>query len=76
MNAPPFCANPQCVLHVRPDDPRVQGQGHWALRPDGVWVGQTAHDGAMYCDLCVRAAVLTAPQASTPADPMAAGGQG
>lgn len=54
MLAPYFCANPECVLHVRADDPNVSGHGPWALRPDGVWVGQTAFGGAMYCDLCVR----------------------
>lgn len=53
--APFFCANPACVLHVRADDPSVAGHGPWALRLDGVWVGQTAADGVMYCDLCVLA---------------------
>jgi hypothetical protein len=57
MSAPYFCANPRCVLHVRADDARVQGAGHWAKRPDGIWVGQTAYEGAMYCDLCVRQAI-------------------
>lgn len=55
MLAPYFCANPDCVLHVRVDDPNVVGHGPWALRPDGVRVGQTAAGGVMYCDLCVRA---------------------
>jgi hypothetical protein len=53
--APFFCANPDCVLHVRTDDPTVAGHGPWARRPDGVWTGQTADDGVLYCDLCVRA---------------------
>ena len=64
MLAPFFCANRACVLHVRADDPTVQGHGPWARRPDGVWVGQTAAGGVMYCDLCVRARNL----ARTPSD--------
>jgi hypothetical protein len=47
------------VLHIRADDPTVAGHGPWARRPDGVWTGQTAADGVLYCDLCVRAKNLS-----------------
>jgi hypothetical protein len=77
VSAPYFCANPECVLHVRADDASVQGAGHWAQRPDGIWVGQSAYEGAMYCDLCVRQAIrdlLVASQA--PADSATKGALG
>jgi len=33
-----FCANPRCVLHVRPGDVNVHGSGNWAQLADGIIV--------------------------------------
>jgi len=50
-----FCANPECVLHVRAGDARVRGHGNWARLPDGRTVGRSRYLGELLCDLCGRA---------------------
>lgn len=50
----PFCANPNCVLHVAPGDPGVEGHGEWATRPDGIVTGRAMYFGRVLCDLCGR----------------------
>ena len=47
-----FCANPTCVLHVRPGDRNVQGSGNWAQLADGIIVGRRRVDAIMLCDRC------------------------
>jgi hypothetical protein len=47
-----FCANPTCVLHVRPGDGNVQGSGNWARLADGIVVGRRRVDAIMRCDRC------------------------
>jgi hypothetical protein len=47
-----FCANPTCVLHVRPGDGKVQGSGNWAQLADGIIVGRRRVDAVMLCDRC------------------------
>lgn len=56
-----FCANPECDLHVRADDPRVRGSGHWA-EIDGVVFDRhpLAPGGACYCSRCRSAAPTVA----------------
>ncbi len=49
-----FCGNPECVLHVSTDDPRVEGHGDWATRPDGIVTGRGVYYGEVLCDLCGR----------------------
>jgi hypothetical protein len=47
-----FCANPRCVLHVRPGDANVHGSGNWAQLTDGIIVGRRRVDAIMLCDRC------------------------
>jgi hypothetical protein len=47
-----FCANPRCVLHVRPGDVNVHGSGNWAQLADGIIVGRRRVDAMMLCDQC------------------------
>ena len=47
-----FCANPRCVLHVRPGDANVHGSGNWAQLADGIIVGRRRVDAIMLCDRC------------------------
>ena len=51
-----FCANPACMLHVTPSDPRVQGRGHWAI-VDGVMYDRhpLEVDGPSFCSTCRKA---------------------
>jgi hypothetical protein len=58
-----FCADPQCVLHVRAGEPGVEGFGNWAVLPSGVQVGRGRYAGTYLCDQCGRAhrAVASAP---------------
>ena len=49
-----FCANPQCVLHVRAGEPGVEGFGNWAVLPSGVQVGRGRCAGTYLCDRCGR----------------------
>jgi hypothetical protein len=50
-----FCANPQCVLHVRVGGPAVRGSGgEWAVRPDAVVTSRAMYAGRMLCDICGR----------------------
>ncbi len=62
----PFCANPQCRLHVRPGEPGVSGFGNWA-QIDEVLVGRGRYDGRMLCDLCGRTALAAASVDASPA---------
>jgi hypothetical protein len=47
-----FCANPGCVLHVRPGDVNVRGSGNWAQLADGIILGRRRVDTIMLCDRC------------------------
>jgi hypothetical protein len=47
-----FCANANCILHVRPGDANVQGSGNWAQLEDGTVVGRRRVDAIMLCDRC------------------------
>jgi hypothetical protein len=47
-----FCANPSCVLHVRPGDANVRGRGNWADVGDGIIIGRQRVADVMVCDRC------------------------
>jgi hypothetical protein len=47
-----FCANPRCVLHVRPGDANVHRSGNWAQLADGIIVGRRRVDAIVLCDRC------------------------
>ena len=47
-----FCANTGCVLHVRPGDVNVKGNGNWAETDDGVITGRQGVGTVMLCDQC------------------------
>ena len=51
-DGPPFCANPDCALHVRAGDPGVEGFGNWAVLPSGLQVGRGCYGGRYLCDFC------------------------
>jgi hypothetical protein len=52
-----FCANIGCMLHVRPEDVNVRGNGNWAENANGVILGRQGVGTVMLCDQCaVRAA--------------------
>ncbi len=51
----PFCANPDCLLHVRAGDSGVKGFGNWAIMPDGRTIGRGIYHGVFLCDVCGRA---------------------
>lgn len=48
----PFCANPECSLHVYPSDACVRGQGNWAIREDGMITSRTLLAEGVFCDIC------------------------
>lgn len=48
----PFCANPECALHVRLLDASVAGGGNWVWLPDGRIFGRGRFGGALLCDAC------------------------
>ena len=48
----PFCANPDCALHVRRIDARVAGGGNWVTLPDGRVFGRGRFGNALLCDAC------------------------
>jgi hypothetical protein len=48
----PFCANPDCELHVQAGDEGVNGSGNWAAMPDGRIIGRGIYYGVFLCDLC------------------------
>jgi len=50
----PFCANPDCELHVRAGAEGVMGWGNWAELPDGRIVGRALYVGLFLCDRCRR----------------------
>lgn len=50
-----FCANEECMLHVRSGDPGVRGEGNWARLPNGLMVGRFRYNGRVLCDFCGRA---------------------
>jgi hypothetical protein len=58
-----FCMNAECVLHVRPGDPHVAGNGNWAITADGVIAGRQRVGSVMLCDRC--AARVTERRATT-----------
>src|ERR1700733_10022127 len=47
-----FCANAECVLHVRAGDLSVKGNGNWAETPDGIVTGRQRMQSVMLCDRC------------------------
>ena len=47
-----FCANPDCMLYIRPGDGNVQGSGNWAEVADGIVVGRRRVDAIILCDRC------------------------
>ncbi len=48
----PFCANPDCALHVRRVDARVEGGGNWVTLCDGRIFGRGRFGGQLLCDAC------------------------
>jgi hypothetical protein len=48
----PFCANPECALHVRRVDARVAGGGNWVTLPDGRVFGRNRFGQLLLCDAC------------------------
>jgi hypothetical protein len=56
--APLFCGNPSCELHVRAGEPNVQGAGNWATLSDGRVVGRGRYGDQILCDPCGRAFLL------------------
>ncbi len=48
----PFCADPQCALHVRVVDERVAGGGNWVVLPDGRTFGRGRYGSVLLCDAC------------------------
>ena len=54
-----FCANPDCVLHVREGDPGVHGRGNWAMF-DGRTASRSRYGERMLCDECGRASLAGA----------------
>jgi len=62
----PFCANPDCDLHVRRVDERVAGGGNWVTLPDGRIFGRSRFGEQLLCDACgtQRGPVRFAPRAA------------
>jgi hypothetical protein len=50
----PFCANPDCELHVWANTPGVMGRGNWARMRDGRIIGRSTYGGVFLCDACLR----------------------
>jgi hypothetical protein len=48
-----FCANPDCLLHVRIGDPGVIGEGNWIVLADGRTFGRMRRGSEVLCDACV-----------------------
>lgn len=48
----PFCANPDCALHVQLADPQVEGGGNWVRLPDGRVFGRGRYGHELLCDAC------------------------
>jgi hypothetical protein len=48
----PFCANPDCALHVRRVDDQVRGGGNWVTLPDGRVFGRSRFGNCLLCDAC------------------------
>lgn len=48
----PFCANPNCALHVRLVDSQVEGGGNWVRLPDGRVFGRSRFGALLLCDAC------------------------
>ena len=48
----PFCANPECALHVRLVDSEVEGGGNWITLPDGRIFGRSRFGDILLCDAC------------------------
>jgi hypothetical protein len=48
----PFCANPECALHVRRVDARVAGGGNWVTLADGRVFGRNRVGNLLLCDAC------------------------
>jgi hypothetical protein len=48
---PPFCANPNCRLHVSPGDANVHGFGHWAVSAEGIITGRRQVGSLVLCDI-------------------------
>jgi len=48
----PFCANPECALHVRLIDNAVEGGGNWVTLPDGRMFGRSRFGNTLLCDAC------------------------
>ena len=47
-----FCANTDCVLHVRPGDVNLKGCGNWAEFANGIIFGRQRVERVMLCDGC------------------------
>jgi hypothetical protein len=48
-----FCENPGCVLHVKPGDVNVEGNGNWVETREGLIIGRQRVQAVMLCDQCV-----------------------
>jgi hypothetical protein len=48
----PFCANPECALHVRVHDATVVGGGNWITLEDGRMFGRGRFGQRLLCDAC------------------------
>jgi hypothetical protein len=49
-----FCANPDCVFHVRAGDAGTHGAGQWASLANGLTVSRSLVGRTYFCDICVR----------------------
>ena len=49
-----FCANPQCILHVAPTDPNVEGRGDWAELANGQLFARVRIGNRFYCHACAE----------------------
>ena len=49
-----FCANPQCILHVAPTAPNVEGRGDWASLPNGLVFARVRVGERFYCHACAE----------------------
>jgi hypothetical protein len=48
----PFCANPDCALHVGVRDADVEGGGNWITLSDGRMFGRGRFGNRLLCDAC------------------------
>jgi hypothetical protein len=51
-----FCANAECMLHIRAGEPSVKGNGNWAETPDGIVTGRQRVQSVTLCDRCAARA--------------------